>query len=230
MKLNSAIRGSGCVALAVLSLAGCAASDELSLLRYRVYELEAELSVMNEGLKESQKVLHVSLVDLELEMQARLFENSRLIAELEDKSEKFDIFSDDGNFLIGSTPAASRSKLSTAPNSYQVQRLSDINFWKSSGGRHSGAVGNKKYLLTVAEAGSASIKLISEEANTYLHLFDGSGAQVSKDDDSAEGNNALIQMYLDPGNYMVVAATFDEGVSAGFALTVSGIDAVLVRL
>jgi hypothetical protein len=89
---------------------------------------------------------------------------------------------------------------------------------------------NACFALAVAEAGSASIMLMSEGANTYLLLFDGAGEEVSKDDDSAEGSNALIRVRLDPGNYIVVASTFEEGVSASFALTVLGIDGQLTRL
>jgi hypothetical protein len=201
VKSNSAPRRNACLTLAILSLAGCAASDELSSLRYRVLELETRLS-----------------------------DNSHLIADLKEKTNKFDLLADNDNLCVGSVAAVSRSGQSAAPPLYPAAKLSDLNFWKSSGGRHSGAVGNKEYLLTVAEVGSASIMLISEGANTYLHLFDGAGEEVSKDDDSAEGNNALIQVRLYPGNYIVVASTFEEGVSASFALTVLGIDGQLTRL
>ncbi|KFN51494.1 hypothetical protein [Arenimonas composti] len=70
-----------------------------------------------------------------------------------------------------------------------------------------------RYPLTVSRAGRYVIRMESNEFDSVVHLLR-DGEHVQSDDDSGGGNNARLEVDLQPGRYEVVAAGFDGGSGA----------------
>lgn len=63
---------------------------------------------------------------------------------------------------------------------------------------------------------------LSGELDPYLMLLDATGALLAEDDDSAGGNNALIEniRLSAPGNYAIVARSYGDDTTGEFELSV----------
>ncbi len=99
--------------------------------------------------------------------------------------------------------------------------------WTSSSGQSYTDTGNPSYQFEVTETGSVQIDLTSSVDN-YLYLLDSNGVLIDQNDDSGgdgnggDGTNAQLIITLDPGLYIVVAATYDTGQVSSFSLSVTG--------
>ncbi|WP_417580686.1 hypothetical protein [Nitrincola sp.] len=78
------------------------------------------------------------------------------------------------------------------------------------------------YQVTLAEAGTYQIDMISNDVDTYLEL-EGNGVYLS-DDDGGDDLNARIYSYLEAGEYRVIARSFDDDVEGGYQLTLTPVN------
>lgn len=65
------------------------------------------------------------------------------------------------------------------------------------------------------------IDLTSSEFDTYLRLWDASGALITYNDDGGEGYNSRITLTLSAGTYYVVAETFSAGATGAYQIRVT---------
>ena len=81
--------------------------------------------------------------------------------------------------------------------------------WYESGGRSSKDAANPRVQLTLKEATTVRLDLISA-IDTYIYLLDSSGDLIGGDDDSGDGLNSRLSVQLSAGTYTIVAATFGK--------------------
>ena len=75
--------------------------------------------------------------------------------------------------------------------------------------------------ITLTTPGTFQIDMASTELDSYLGLFDVSGAFLGEDDNSGGGRNAQIVKQLNAGRYRVWANTTAGATSGAYALTVT---------
>lgn len=75
------------------------------------------------------------------------------------------------------------------------------------------------YQVTLAEAGTYQIDMISNDIDAYLELE--GGGFYSSDDDGGEDLNARIHSYLEAGEYRVIARSFEESAEGSYQLTLT---------
>lgn len=72
--------------------------------------------------------------------------------------------------------------------------LSSTGGWGSSGGQDHTSTNNPSHTFSVKSTGGVKISLKSATVNSYLYLLDAAGNVLNEDDDSGEGENALIDL------------------------------------
>lgn len=78
------------------------------------------------------------------------------------------------------------------------------------------------YQLSLTEAGTYQIDMISDDIDAYLEL-EGQGVILS-DDDGGEDLNARIQSFLEAGEYRVIARSFDDGAVGSYQLSLTPVN------
>ncbi len=96
--------------------------------------------------------------------------------------------------------------------------------WSSSGGAIASSDNNPVYQIQVIEARQVTIELSSNTVDTYLYLLDEDGAVIAENDDIVleVNTNSRLNRALEEGIYQVVAATYWDGESGDFELSLTG--------
>ena len=84
--------------------------------------------------------------------------------------------------------------------------------WSSSGGKDASSVNNESFSFTLPDAGALRISLTSTTANSYLYLTDANGNILYEDDDSGEGNHALIDLPEKVWDSRVIADAYYQAI------------------
>ena len=88
----------------------------------------------------------------------------------------------------------------------------------------------KGYAISVTSPTSLNIKMLSGDWDCYLYLLDSSYSVISYDDDYINTNNgSRVVCVLQPGQYFIIAASYDQDLSSineNYSLTINAINAV----
>jgi hypothetical protein len=83
------------------------------------------------------------------------------------------------------------------------------------------------YNLAIGGTTSVTLELSSDEFDTFIALFAGSGVQdltplnrLSEDDDGGDGTNSRLEIVLGPGEYLVEVGSFDGSGTGVYSLDV----------
>jgi hypothetical protein len=90
------------------------------------------------------------------------------------------------------------------------------------GGSSSGVLSYVDYFEFTVGAQGIRVDM-SASFDTYLLLYDGSGAFIGADDDGGAGTNSLVRAILPSGTYQIGANSYAGGVTGSYSLTTSTI-------
>lgn len=77
------------------------------------------------------------------------------------------------------------------------------------------------YELRLAAPTTVAIDMVSEEVDSYVGLFDASGAFIAEDDNSGGRRNAQLVRPLPAGTYRIWANTIEAGIGGAYIIAVS---------
>ncbi len=77
-----------------------------------------------------------------------------------------------------------------------------------------------RYLLNITTRTTLQLTMTSTAFDAYIGVLSQAGAVQGEDDDSGGGTNARLTITLDPGSYIVLATSFDSGVTGAYVLDV----------
>ena len=77
------------------------------------------------------------------------------------------------------------------------------------------------YEIVIPAAGTIEVDMTSNDVDSYLGLFDSSGALLAEDDNSGGGRNARIERQVSAGTYRVWANTLTGAATGAYSLIVS---------
>ncbi len=85
------------------------------------------------------------------------------------------------------------------------------------------------YTFTASEGDALVISLVSDEFDAYLYLLDADGGELARNDDGGDGLNSLINFIVpEDGEYIIQAASFSDGGTGAFELTLSTVELILI--
>ena len=78
------------------------------------------------------------------------------------------------------------------------------------------------YQVTLSEAGDYRIDMISSDIDSYLEV-EGNGFYLN-DDDGGEELNARIESYMEPGEYRVIARSYEDSAQGSYQLSLTPVN------
>ena len=184
--------------------------SKIDSLEGKINSLKKVLVDLEKGILENQMSLQNDLSNLHSEGESEFNRINEYIGKIKRKTDQFDIKHSDGAMLF---IPRDMSKFIT---------LIKKGSWYKSGGRSSSHKGNIKYAFDVSQKADVTITLeSSKSADAYLLLLN-KGGDVLRENDDFGSVNSKIEMELDEGSYLIVAATYNSGKKADFILTLNG--------
>jgi pimeloyl-ACP methyl ester carboxylesterase len=76
----------------------------------------------------------------------------------------------------------------------------------------------RRYRIHITTAGLLRVDLLSGDFDSYLYFLGSDGVYLDSDDDSGDGTDARIVRFVDPGDYLIVATSYEAGSTGSFQL------------